>query len=198
MRPRRRRWRTEMLLIPCPWCGPRPENEFRYGGEAHVVRPADPAALDDAAWAEFLYMREQSQRACTLNGGATRMAAAASSTACAIPSATASPRPTSPARRVPRHRHGAPSRAAASGATGRSRSRFDGQRLRRVRGRYAGLRPAGERRAPGRAVVQVPPAARHPVAAGSEEPNALVTVDRGGGAVHAEPARDPGGAAMTG
>lgn len=46
-----------MLLIPCPWCGPRPENEFRYGGEAHVVRPADPAALDDAAWAEFLYMR---------------------------------------------------------------------------------------------------------------------------------------------
>lgn len=46
-----------MLLIPCPWCGLRPENEFRYGGEAHVVRPADPAALDDAAWAEFLYMR---------------------------------------------------------------------------------------------------------------------------------------------
>ena len=46
-----------MLLIPCPHCGPRPENEFRYAGEAHIVRPPDPAAVDDAAWADFLYMR---------------------------------------------------------------------------------------------------------------------------------------------
>ena len=52
-----------MLLIPCPWCGPRPENEFHYGGEAHVARPADPAAVDDAAWADFLYMRDQSEGA---------------------------------------------------------------------------------------------------------------------------------------
>jgi sarcosine oxidase subunit delta len=46
-----------MLLIPCPWCGPRPENEFHYGGEAGIARPYDPSAVDDAAWAEFLYMR---------------------------------------------------------------------------------------------------------------------------------------------
>ena len=46
-----------MLLIACPWCGPRPENEFRYGGEAHIARPPDPASVDDAAWADFLYMR---------------------------------------------------------------------------------------------------------------------------------------------
>ena len=46
-----------MLLIACPWCGPRPENEFRYGGEAHIARPANPDGLDDATWAEFLYMR---------------------------------------------------------------------------------------------------------------------------------------------
>ena len=46
-----------MLLIPCPWCGPRPENEFRYAGEAHIARPHDPASVDDAAWADFLYMR---------------------------------------------------------------------------------------------------------------------------------------------
>jgi sarcosine oxidase subunit delta len=45
------------LLITCPHCGARPEIEFRYGGEAHVARPADPGTLDDAAWAEFLYMR---------------------------------------------------------------------------------------------------------------------------------------------
>ena len=47
-----------MLLIPCPWCGPRPENEFRYGGQAHVVRPADPASADDATWAAYLYFRD--------------------------------------------------------------------------------------------------------------------------------------------
>jgi sarcosine oxidase subunit delta len=46
-----------MLLIDCPWCGARPEIEFRYGGEAHIVRPRDPASSDDAAWADFLYMR---------------------------------------------------------------------------------------------------------------------------------------------
>ena len=46
-----------MLLVPCPHCGPRPEIEFRCGGEAHLVRPADPAAIDDAAWAEFLFYR---------------------------------------------------------------------------------------------------------------------------------------------
>lgn len=46
-----------MLLIHCPWCGPRDEIEFAYGGEAHRVRPADPSALSDAEWAEFLFMR---------------------------------------------------------------------------------------------------------------------------------------------
>ena len=46
-----------MLLIPCPWCGPRDEAEFHYGGEAHIARPAHPDALDDAAWADYLFMR---------------------------------------------------------------------------------------------------------------------------------------------
>lgn len=46
-----------MLLISCPYCGDRPEIEFTYGGQAHLVRPADPAALDDQQWAEYLYMR---------------------------------------------------------------------------------------------------------------------------------------------
>ena len=47
-----------MLLIGCPWCGARDEIEFRYGGQAHLKRPADPEALDDAAWAEYLFMRD--------------------------------------------------------------------------------------------------------------------------------------------
>jgi heterotetrameric sarcosine oxidase delta subunit len=47
-----------MLLIPCPWCGPRAEIEFRYGGQAHVAYPADPTAVDDASWAGYVFMRD--------------------------------------------------------------------------------------------------------------------------------------------
>jgi sarcosine oxidase, subunit delta len=47
-----------MLLIPCPYCGPRPEIEFRYGGEAHLVRVGGNATLDDEAWSAFLYQRD--------------------------------------------------------------------------------------------------------------------------------------------
>ena len=46
-----------MLLIPCPWCGERDETEFRCGGEAHIVRPRQPSALSDDAWADYLFMR---------------------------------------------------------------------------------------------------------------------------------------------
>ena len=46
-----------MLQIACPWCGPRDETEFSYGGEAHIARPEDPYALSDAEWAEYLFMR---------------------------------------------------------------------------------------------------------------------------------------------
>ena len=45
-----------MLLIDCPCCGPRPEVEFRCGGEAHLERP-DPKTADDAAWGAYLYRR---------------------------------------------------------------------------------------------------------------------------------------------
>ncbi|OYZ70584.1 MAG: sarcosine oxidase subunit delta, partial [Rhizobiales bacterium 24-66-13] len=47
-----------MLLIPCPYCGARPEIEFHCGGEAHIARPADPSALSDAEWAEYLFIRK--------------------------------------------------------------------------------------------------------------------------------------------
>jgi len=46
-----------MLLIECPYCGPRPELEFSYGGQAHLARPQRPAELDDQAWSDFLYTR---------------------------------------------------------------------------------------------------------------------------------------------
>jgi len=47
-----------MLLIDCPYCGERPELEFAYGGQAHIARPAHPAAASDEEWVTFLYLRD--------------------------------------------------------------------------------------------------------------------------------------------
>lgn len=47
-----------MLLLDCPWCGPRDETEFRYGGQAGVGYPADPSSLTDEQWAEYLFVRD--------------------------------------------------------------------------------------------------------------------------------------------
>ena len=47
-----------MLLIPCPWCGPRDEAEFHYGGQAHVPYPENSADLTDAEWARYLFFRD--------------------------------------------------------------------------------------------------------------------------------------------
>jgi sarcosine oxidase, subunit delta len=52
-----------MLLIACPHCGLRPEIEFRCGGEAHIARPAEPAKLNDAEWAIFLFYRTNAKGA---------------------------------------------------------------------------------------------------------------------------------------
>ncbi|MBK0870203.1 sarcosine oxidase subunit delta [Saccharopolyspora sp. HNM0986] len=47
-----------MLLIPCPWCGPRNETEFHYGGQSGVQYPVDPGAVSDVDWARFLFYRD--------------------------------------------------------------------------------------------------------------------------------------------
>jgi len=47
-----------MLLLTCPWCGPRDETEFSYGGQAHVPYPGDPSSLSDEEWAEYLFFRD--------------------------------------------------------------------------------------------------------------------------------------------
>jgi heterotetrameric sarcosine oxidase delta subunit len=46
-----------MLLIRCPWCGPRDEQDLSYGGEAHIARPRNPDKLSDDEWADYLFMR---------------------------------------------------------------------------------------------------------------------------------------------
>ena len=47
-----------MLLIECPWCGPRAETEFSCGGEADIARPLDTDALTDKEWGDYLFMRK--------------------------------------------------------------------------------------------------------------------------------------------
>lgn len=54
-----------MMLIPCPWCGPRNETEFHYGGQADVAYPAEPAAVSDVDWARFLFYRANPKGAFT-------------------------------------------------------------------------------------------------------------------------------------
>lgn len=50
-----------MQLIECPWCGPREEIEFTYGGEAHVAYPENPAELDDTQWATYVFFRRNTR-----------------------------------------------------------------------------------------------------------------------------------------
>jgi heterotetrameric sarcosine oxidase delta subunit len=47
-----------MLLIDCPNCGPRSEEEFGYGGDATVTRPVQPGTVSDEAWTAYLFQRE--------------------------------------------------------------------------------------------------------------------------------------------
>jgi heterotetrameric sarcosine oxidase delta subunit len=42
-----------MILIRCPWCGPRDAGEFHYSGEARL-RP-EPASATPQQWREYLY-----------------------------------------------------------------------------------------------------------------------------------------------
>jgi sarcosine oxidase subunit delta len=45
-----------MLTIDCPNCGPRNSDEFRYAGDASVIRPA-PDDPSEEAWFSYVYIR---------------------------------------------------------------------------------------------------------------------------------------------
>ena len=45
-----------MLLIPCPWCGPRNQVEFTYGGDATLKRP--PVDAPQSEWFDYVYLRD--------------------------------------------------------------------------------------------------------------------------------------------
>ena len=44
-----------MMLIPCPHCGLRNEDEFVCWSEATPQRPSDPSQLSDAHWNDYIY-----------------------------------------------------------------------------------------------------------------------------------------------
>jgi sarcosine oxidase subunit delta len=46
------------MQIDCPWCGAREYEEFRYGGDAMVTRPADPTHASADAWYAYIYLRD--------------------------------------------------------------------------------------------------------------------------------------------
>ena len=48
-----------MFLIRCPHCQEhREEEEFGYGGEAFIARPATPEATSDPEWGDYLFNRK--------------------------------------------------------------------------------------------------------------------------------------------
>ena len=47
-----------MLLLTCPWCGERDEQEFHCGGEAHIARPLETEKMTDQAWGDYVFMRK--------------------------------------------------------------------------------------------------------------------------------------------
>lgn len=44
-----------MILLPCPWCGPRDAGEFGFVGEM-TPRP-DVATTSQQEWRDYLYLR---------------------------------------------------------------------------------------------------------------------------------------------
>ena len=47
-----------MIVIRCPYCQEeRHEEELTYGGEAELIRPAEPEAVTDEVWTDYLYFR---------------------------------------------------------------------------------------------------------------------------------------------
>ncbi|WP_211250240.1 sarcosine oxidase subunit delta [Fodinicurvata fenggangensis] len=47
-----------MQRFSCPFCGPRDETEFFYGGEAGNERPEPAENISPVRWAQYLHMEK--------------------------------------------------------------------------------------------------------------------------------------------
>ncbi len=190
-----------MLLIDCPYCGmARPEIEFAYGGEAHIARPADPSALSDEEWAEFLYFRSNPKGVLAERWrhahGCGRFFNCLRDTLSDKILATykaGEPRPDMAGERAERARMSQPFRLAGGGSIDRSRPlvfTFDGLDYQGYAGDTLASALHRQRRASRRALVQISPPARHPQRRrrGAERARHARARAR---PRHAEPARDP-------
>jgi sarcosine oxidase, subunit delta len=45
-----------LILVPCPYCGPRNSTEFAHWGENHAKRPGE--GVSEAEWGAYLYLRQ--------------------------------------------------------------------------------------------------------------------------------------------
>ncbi|WP_119342866.1 sarcosine oxidase subunit delta [Facilibium subflavum] len=50
-----------MLEIKCPWCGPRAQSEFSYGGQAHRSYPNNNADFTDKQWGNYLFIHDNTR-----------------------------------------------------------------------------------------------------------------------------------------
>lgn len=50
-----------MQRFPCPFCGPRDETEFHFGGEAGKVRPEPAASVSAEDWGHYLHAASNSR-----------------------------------------------------------------------------------------------------------------------------------------
>lgn len=52
-----------MQIFTCPFCGPRPETEFHFGGDLGNARPEGFRAVSDEEWGRYLYHRRNEKGA---------------------------------------------------------------------------------------------------------------------------------------
>ncbi|MDQ2067911.1 sarcosine oxidase subunit delta [Xinfangfangia sp. CPCC 101601] len=50
-----------MQLFTCPFCGPRGESEFHFGGDAGNIRPEGDVSAE--VWTDYLYFKNNSRGA---------------------------------------------------------------------------------------------------------------------------------------
>ena len=171
-----------MLLIRCPWCGPRDEVEFRYGGQAGIAYPPDPATRSTTPPGPTTCSCATTRRARSRSAGATPPGCRRWFNAVRDTLPTRSSPSGRPERRRPTStRVSGGVRRLATGGRLIDRSKPVALRVRRrpllrVRRRHAGVRAARQRGRHRRAQHLRRPARGVFVGAGAEDPNALVAV----------------------
>ena len=150
------------MRIPCPHCGPRTHDEFTYYGDATVRRPRRPVPTQSLR-STTMCTRATILSACTVNSGSTRAAATSGWSSSATRATTTSRAPCPHGMSSPPGRRSefAPGTGRCDQSPADVPFQLRRQGLHRLRRRLARVGPARQRRAAGRAFVQVSPSPRH-------------------------------------